>query len=193
MGYNRRALYLKKTAEIIVQKHDGIFPKEEQTLRCLPGLGKYTARAILVFAFEYDIAFVDTNIRQIIEQFFFHGVSQKESVIQSVADQLLPKGKAWEWHQALMDYGAIALVKEKEQKKDKALKKLAVPFKESRRFFRGRVIEYLRRRSWSETGLIREMTVKYGKNEVFHRSILDDLLSEGLIERRDNGIISLPE
>ncbi len=193
MGYNRRALYLKKTTEIIVQEYNGIFPREEQILRRFPGLGIYTTRAILVFAFEQDLAFVDTNIRQIIEQFFFHGVSQKESVIQSVADQLLPKGKAWEWHQALMDYGAIVSAKEKAKKREKSVKTSAIPFRESRRFFRGRVIEYLRYRSWSETGLIREMMVKYGKNEVFHRSIVDDLISEGLIECRDNGIISLPE
>ena len=105
MGYNRRALYLKKAAEI------GEFPKSEGELVKLPGLGTYTARAILVFAYRKNVAMVDTNIRQIITHFFFHDAPQKDKIIQNIADQLVPKGKSWEWHQALMDYGALALEK----------------------------------------------------------------------------------
>ena len=109
MGYNRRALYLQKAAQEIVHSYKGIFPKRESLLTKLPGVGTYTARAILVFAYKQDVAMVDTNIRQIITHFFFEDISQKPSVIQEVADKLVPPGKSWEWHQALMDYGALVM------------------------------------------------------------------------------------
>ena len=66
LGYNRRALNLKKTAEIIVNQYDGKFPREESELLKLPGIGQYTARALLCFGFNEQIAVVDTNIRKVI-------------------------------------------------------------------------------------------------------------------------------
>ena len=95
MGYNRRALYLHKTAKIIVEEYYGEFPEDEKKLTELPGLGTYTVRALLVFAFEKNVAAVDTNIRQIITHFFFHDVEQKSAVIQAVADKLMPIDQSW--------------------------------------------------------------------------------------------------
>lgn len=145
MGYNRRALYLKKAAEIVVHEHKGKFPKDELLLIKLPGLGTYTARAILVFAFKQNTAPVDTNIRRIITHFFFKDVPQKEKIIQEVADTLIPTGKSWEWNQALMDYGALALPKLRTQNSNlNDQKKERVPFRETNRFFRGRIMDLLR-------------------------------------------------
>ena len=73
MGYNRRALYLLRAAKAIVEIYHGKFPVSEEELIKLPGLGKYTARAILVFAYAQEVPLVDTNIRQIITHFFFDG------------------------------------------------------------------------------------------------------------------------
>ena len=163
MGYNRRALYLKRAAEI---------GREGK----LPGVGKYTACAIGVFAYKKNIACVDTNIRRIITHFFFADTPQKESVIQSVADQLLPKGKSWEWHQALMDYGSLELPKipgiVKKQKK----------FKNSNRYYRGRIVDLLRNSSVKEAVLLKD----------FSPSIIDGLLRDGLIVRK-NGLLALPQ
>lgn len=66
LGYNRRALNLKRAAEAIVTEHKGEFPQEETLLLKLPGIGKYTARAILCFAFNKQVAVVDTNVKKII-------------------------------------------------------------------------------------------------------------------------------
>jgi len=66
MGYNRRALNLKKTAEVIVRDYDGKFPQDEKELLKLPGIGEYTARALLCFAFDKQVAVVDTNVRKVI-------------------------------------------------------------------------------------------------------------------------------
>lgn len=175
MGYNRRALYLKKTAEIIVHQYQGYFPQTEQELTKLPGVGTYTARALLVFAFEKNVAMVDTNIRQIITHFFFNDTLQKESIIQQVADKLLPRGKSWEWHQALMDYGALELTKipgiVKKQKK----------FKDSNRFYRGKIIDILRESNIEENVLRKDFSV----------SIIEGLIADGLIER-EKGMLRLP-
>ncbi len=191
MGYNRRALYLQKTAGAIVYKYQGKFPKKEKELVQLPGLGIYTARALLVFAYKEDIAMVDTNIRQIITHFFFHDKLQKESLIQEVADQLLQKGKSWEWHQALMDYGALEMSKLKTQMSK--VKKKTIPFKESNRFYRGRIMDRLREGDVDQSNLIQEFTGTYGKSKDFILMILQGLEADGLISRSKTGIISLPK
>ena len=169
MGYNRRALYLKKAAAL------GKIPGTEKELLKLPGVGKYTARAILVFAFNKDIAAVDTNIRQIITHFFFSDKPQKEKTIQDVADQLLPAGKSWEWHQALMDYGAIEMPKLNIKK---IMKKPGIPFKQSNRYVRGKIMNMVREGKIAEPPRLTR--------------IIDGLVKDGLVERK-NGKIQLPD
>lgn len=166
MGYNRRALYLKKIRTI---------PKSEKELMKLPGVGRYTARAICVFAYKQDVALVDTNIRQILTHFFFHDVPQKEKIIQTLADALVPKGKSWEWHQALMDYGALGL-----NKVPGVIKKQS-QFKNSNRYFRGKLIDVLREGSVKEKVLLKD----------FSSAIINSLMKDGLIVRK-NGVLSLP-
>ena len=189
MGYNRRALYLQNTAKKVVLDYNGIFPNTEQQLTTLSGVGKYTARAIMVFAFAIDIAVVDTNIRQIITHFFFDDAPQPEKSIQEVADQLMPKGKAWEWHQALMDYGAIAL----ERNEKRSIKKKSKPFKETNRYFRGRLLDLVYEKQWKEADLMSEMVKKFGKDKEFMEEIINGMSKDGLIVCSKTGIISLPE
>lgn len=189
MGYNRRALYLKKTAEVIIGKYHGEFPKSESDLVKLPGLGKYTARAIMVFAFRKNIAMVDTNIRKIITHFFFKDLPQKEKDVQSVADALMPKGKSWEWHQALMDYGAQM---RQPRAKSRGGRKKAVPFKDSNRFYRGKIIDLLRIQSWQEKRLVDHVMGTYYKPRLDVAEIISGLVKDGLIERK-KGTVLLPQ
>ncbi|OGG11577.1 hypothetical protein A2Z00_05085 [Candidatus Gottesmanbacteria bacterium RBG_13_45_10] len=191
MGYNRRALYLQKAARAIVERYKGIFPRNEQELRELPGLGTYTARAILVFAFKQNVSMVDTNIRQIITHYFFNDSPQKEKVIQITADQLLPKGKSWEWHQALMDYGALKF-HEVKMKRPEQSRGTTIPFKNSNRLFRGRIVDRLREEDIKERKLIDEFASLYKKDDQFIRHIIEGLMKDGLISRR-KGFLSLPE
>ena len=190
MGYNRRALYLKQAAQRIVKEYRGKFPKSEKELVKLLGLGTYTARAILVFAYRQEVACVDTNIRQIITHFFFKDKLQKPSIIQLVADQLVPKGKAWEWHQALMDYGSEELKTLNLKMKNE--KKKAIPFRESDRFYRGRIIDRLREGNIRESVILKEFQTKYGKSREFTRTILSGLENDGLLARFAIGVIGLP-
>ena len=189
LGYNRRALYLKKTAETVVAQYNGIFPHIESELVKLPGLGTYTARALMVFAFEKDVAMVDTNIRQIITHFFLNGLPVKEKVIQEIADALIPVGKSWHWHQALMDFGALELSK---HKPTCIARRKAQPFTTTNRYFRGRIIDLLRENNIVEKECIATLIVSYGKSEKFFTSLISKLILDGLVVR-DGTMLRLPQ
>lgn len=191
LGYNRRALYMLKTARIIRDKYNGHFPSRYELLITLPGMGVYTARALLVFAYKQDVAMVDTNIRQIITHFFFRDTPQRPAVIQSAADALVPKGKSWEWHQALMDYGALAMSNAKCQMINK--KKKSIPFRESNRFYRGRIIDQLRLGNTSRSALIGDFQKRYAKSRAFLSAVISGLEHDGLLVRFARGIIGLPK
>ncbi len=188
MGYNRRALYLKRTAETVVRDYEGKFPDSEALLLKLPGLGKYTARAIMVFAFEKNVGMVDTNIRHILTHFLFNDKRQKEKVIEEVADLVVPHGRSWEWHQALMDYGALAIAK---KKKTMHLVKKQSSFKDSRRYYRGRLVDVLRVSKAKRVTLIRDFVRQYGKDKRFMDEIIDDLIRDGLAVQKGS-FLSLP-
>lgn len=189
MGYNRRALYLKRTAEAVVADYHGKFPDSEQLLTKLPGVGIYTARAIMVFAFEKNVAMVDTNIRRIFTHFFFGGLPQKEKLIQEMADKLVPTGKSWQWHQALMDYGALALPRD--AVKRAVTKKATIPFKDSDRFIRGKILDCLRAKNTNEKSLIAVLMREYGRVKGRYTEIISKLIKDGLVVRRKN-ILALP-
>ncbi len=195
MGYNRRAQYLQKTAKVLVAEYGGQFPQDEKELLALPGIGLYTARAIQAFAWKRDVAMVDTNIRQIIVHYFFDGHPQADRVIQETADRLLPIGKSWEWHQALMDFGAIAMPRIKKQSpiSKKVSKKKSVAFKDSPRFIRGRIIDMLRTASQKESTLIAQLARMYGKPEQFVSAQLDNLIKEEMVERLADSVIRLSQ
>jgi A/G-specific adenine glycosylase len=104
LGYPRRAKYLHATARLTIDRHDGALPNDLDQLLALPGVGAYTARAVLAFAFERDIAAVDTNIARILAR--VTGGSLTTNSAQRTADGLVPQGRGWEWNQVLMDLGA---------------------------------------------------------------------------------------
>lgn len=104
LGYPRRARNLQAAARVIVEQHNGLTPSTLDELLALPGVGPYTARAVLAFAFEEDAAVVDTNIARVLAR--FHGRTLKARDAQKLADDWVPQGEAWLWNQALMDLGA---------------------------------------------------------------------------------------
>jgi A/G-specific adenine glycosylase len=104
LGYPRRARNLHEAAKAIVSEHGGVVPSSLEGLMGLPGVGPYTARAVLAFAFEADAAVVDTNIARVLAR--HHGRTLKAREAQTLADAWVPSGEAWLWNQALMDLGA---------------------------------------------------------------------------------------
>jgi len=106
LGYNRRAIALKRCAEEIISRHGGQFPRTTEELESLPGIGPYTARAVAAFAFGTAEPLIETNIRTVFIHFYFHGrdkVSDREimPLIAATLDRHNPR----EWYYALMDYG----------------------------------------------------------------------------------------
>jgi len=192
MGYNRRALYLHNAAKIIEEKYHGVFPVTEELLAKLPGVGRYTARAVLVFAYKHDVSMVDTNIRRILTHFYFSDKTPpSEKEISHLADIFVPKGKSWEWHQALMDFGVLELPRRIIVKPKKRTG--AKPFTETNRFFRGRMMDFVREKNWKQDTLLELMVKTHGKDRVFMQQILEGLMHDGLISRAKTGIITLPE
>ena len=105
LGYNRRALNLHRAAVVMAEQHGGSVPNDEQSLRALPGVGPYTARAVLSFSFEADVAPVDTNVVRVLAR-SVAGTGLPLRQAQSLADHLLPAGHSWEFNQAMFDLGA---------------------------------------------------------------------------------------
>ena len=110
LGYNRRALNLHRTAVVVVEQHGGQLPDDLGALLALPGIGPYTARAILAFAFERDHGVVDTNAARFLAR-AVAGRRLQSREAQALADSHVPLGRAWEWNQAVLDLGATVCVK----------------------------------------------------------------------------------
>ncbi len=104
LGYPRRALNLRSAAATCVDRHGGAVPADLAELVALPGVGPYTARAVLAFAFEADVGVVDTNIARILAR--RAGGPMTAAAAQAAADSWVPAGRSWEWNQVLMDLGA---------------------------------------------------------------------------------------
>ncbi len=111
LGYNRRALYLGEIAKTVVEEHSGELPDDPAELLKLTGIGKYTSRAILIFAYNRPLVTVDTNIRRVILHELGLPVSTSAAEIEQIAEQLLPRRDSRNWHYALMDYSSLALPK----------------------------------------------------------------------------------
>jgi A/G-specific adenine glycosylase len=110
LGYNRRAVNMQRAARAVLDEHGGQFPRDLAALRKLPGIGPYTAGAIACFAFEQDVAFMDTNIRRVIQRLFV-GPEESDPAgdtrLLAIADAAMPAGQGWAWNQAVMELGAL--------------------------------------------------------------------------------------
>lgn len=104
LGYNRRAVQLHRCAQQVVELHGGSPPHDLSALLKLPGVGPYTARAVLVFAYEDDVGVVDTNVGRVLAR--WSGRSLGVSEAQAAADAIVPPGSGWSWNQALFDFAA---------------------------------------------------------------------------------------
>lgn len=109
LGYNRRAVSLHGCAVAVIEHHGGRFPDGLDELLALPGIGPYTARAVLAFAFERDVAVVDTNVGRILARTAGRTLGGREA--QALADSLVPEGEGWAWNQAMLDLGATVCAK----------------------------------------------------------------------------------
>jgi A/G-specific adenine glycosylase len=173
LGYNSRAVRLHQLAEAVVDRYAGALPSARDRLRSLPGIGAYTAAAIRAFAFDIDDAPMDTNVKRIVNRLFFGlelPVAAGARELDRRALALVPRGRAHDWNSALMDLGATictarapkcllcpvrtdcraapvdaaTLDRLRESGKRSRSSRNGVPFEQSRRYARGRIIDRLR-------------------------------------------------
>ncbi len=213
LGYNRRALFLQRTAKAIVFEHAGTWPQTEEDLKKLPGIGEYTAAAIACFAFDQQVAVVDTNVKKVILlEFFCHceeGISPTRQSqndrelpihdekrdcftslamttkdLQKIADQLLPPGRAYDWNQALMDYASAILKKEKIPVQKQS------KFLGSRRYFRGKILKFLlQKHTIPRSDISLQLRDEQSSvDEATLDSILGELERDGFIKQTENTV-----
>ena len=109
LGLHFRASRLHQSAQAIVEYYGSKVPNNEAQLLALPGVGKYTARALLANAFNRPLAVLDTNIARIFERFFgLRGgrVKSRDPLLWNSAQEAAPKTKVAVWNLTLIDFGA---------------------------------------------------------------------------------------
>lgn len=107
LGYNRRAKYLHDCAKAIVTDHAGVWPDTVESLRALPGVGPYTASALLNFAFLKPVPLIETNVRTVyLHHYFKTATAVPDSELWPIITRTLSTDWPRQWHYALMDYGS---------------------------------------------------------------------------------------
>lgn len=139
LGYNRRAICLGRLAELVVSRFSGRLPDDPAVLLTLPGIGPYTAHAVLIFAFNRPLVAIDTNIRRVLIHEFNLARDVTRAELEYLARKLLPRGRSRDWHNALMDYSRVALP----ARLPVAPPAKQPPFLGSRRQIRGEIIRRL--------------------------------------------------
>lgn len=178
MGYNRRALYLKRIAEIITQKYNGNFPKMQDELKKLPGIGVHTAASICAFAYNQPVVFIETNIRTVfIQEFFKSKKTVQDSEIIPLVEQALDRKNPCKWYNALMDYGVMLKSKNINPSRKSAHYTKQSKFEGSNRQIRGKILKLLTEQSLSQ----REVEAYIGVQKDIVARNLSSLKTEGFI------------
>jgi A/G-specific adenine glycosylase len=111
LGYYSRARNLHKAAQRIMAVHGGVFPESYEDIRALPGVGPYTAGAVAAIAFNAPRSAVDANVERVLSRVFDIDAPIKEGPgkrrAAALAEELLPQGRARDFTQALMEFGAL--------------------------------------------------------------------------------------
>lgn len=111
LGYYSRVRNFQKAAQLVMERHGGQLPREYESLRALPGIGDYTAGAILSIAFNQPVPAVDANVERVFARLFDIDSPVKSAAasdfIRHTAEGLIPEGQARLFNQALMELGAL--------------------------------------------------------------------------------------
>lgn len=182
MGYNRRALALRSLAKTVVDEHRGRLPSDLVKLLALPGIGKYTAGAVIAFAFNKPVVFMDTNIRRVyIHEFFQDKRGIQDDQLLPLVEQTVDMRNPRKWFNALMDYGAMLKRAQVNPNRRSAHYARQSPFKNSNRQIRGMVLKALVEKSSLSEGQIVKKTAMDPERV---KTNLIQLEKEGFIKKR---------
>jgi len=142
LGYNNRAVRLRACAQAVTADRPDAprLPGTLAELEALPGIGPYTARAVLIFAHDADLAAVDANVRRVLTHELRLPADLTPAALQVVAERVLPAGRSRTWHNAVMDYGALVLTA---RATGIAPRTKQSAFVRSRRWYRARLVRLL--------------------------------------------------
>jgi A/G-specific adenine glycosylase len=182
LGYNRRAKLLHLCAQAVVQKYRGVLPTTFDDLIQLPGVGPYTAGAVLAFAFNKPTPIIETNIRTVYLHHYFPNKSAvpDQSIVPHIAATLDTKNPK-EWYAALMDYGSYLKHTVGNVSKRSKHHTTQKKFEGSARQVRGAIIRALTKTPLSQRGLSKST----GHTEEKLKEPMSQLVEEGLIMKRD--------
>ena len=116
LGYKVRGRWIKQIADEVVQYHAGQFPDTVEDLMQLPGVGRYTAGAIMTFAHERPAPILDTNVARVLGRWFSGALppddaeGRRQRRLWALAEAILPQRDGWTINQGLMDFGAQVCV-----------------------------------------------------------------------------------
>lgn len=181
LGYNRRAKFLHQAAKVIQDKCEGAFPHTQENLIVLPGVGKNTAGAILAYAFNEPVEFIETNIRTVyIHHFFDDQEKIEDTKILNMLSNTLDRENPREWYWALMDYGSYLKksgVRRNHQSKHYSKQSI---FEGSKRQIRGQVLRALA----EEPQTLEQLSENIRDDRL--QNVINELLKEGLIQKKDD-------
>lgn len=191
LGYNRRARFLHESCKFFLENNNGDIPTTQDVLEAAPGIGPYTAGAIMAFAYNAHVTFIETNIRTAFIHFFF---PKEESVPDNVLIPLIAfcasktrTPRVWYW--ALMDYGAY--VKKNIGNTSRRSKHYVVQsrFKGSVREIRGLLLKTLLK---EECPISQDILFANAHcHDPRRESALESLISESIITRDNQGNVSV--
>lgn len=189
LGYNRRGLYLKRAAEMVHRDYHDRMPKHIEELVKLPGVGKNTAGAILAYAFNEPVVFIETNIRRVFIHHFFKNTKniQDADLLPIIAKTVKSDNRTFtgirEWYWALMDYGSfLASTIENPNRRSKHYSKQS-KFEGSVRQLRGAVLRVLIS--------VKSMSISELEKQLHDErlpEVLEQLIEEGFVVLRHNQV-----
>jgi len=191
LGYNRRALALLQSARIVASVYRGRLPRTVEALVQLPGVGPATAAAVIVYAFNQPVAFIETNVRRVFIHFFFPGeTGVTDARILPLVEKTMDCDNPREWFYALMDYGTFLAAQSKPRSRRAApadaLRRSSryrrqAAFDGSHRQLRGRVLQVMLEKG---TAAAAEIQAALGADPRL-AAALEELVAEGFLGLRD--------
>jgi A/G-specific adenine glycosylase len=220
LGYNRRAVRLHEMAQRVVADFDGHLPGSAAELRTFAGLGPYSAGAVACFAFGEQLPVQDTNVRRVLGRLFENDLAaagRPGVALTQLAEAVLPTGRAADWNQALMDYGATVCTARapacqrcqladlcqsgaaaasgqtafaRRVAEARPAYRAARPYPNSSRYYRGRIVEFLRSRAPGHGARLDEVgpaiRADYAPSDrAWLVALLDGLARDGLLVWRE--------
>ena len=181
LGYNRRAKYLHDAAKMIMTECGGKFPATYDELVKLPGVGLNTAGAIMAYAYNQPVVFIETNVRTV---YFTHWFSDQAEVhdreVRAAVEATIDREHPREFYWALMDYGSWLKRQGSARLTQSRHYKKQAPLKGSLREVRGQLIKLLAVADVPEV----ELAARYAGDERFAPA-LAGLVGDGLVSRTD--------